>query len=152
MNTSLKINNAILRERNKDDTNLEGTDLGMLNNLVVAIDFDGTISTEPHMGKELKLQPYCKEVLTGLREKGVKFILWTCRTGKHLDEAVKFLAENEMFHIFTTVNNQLPEIEELYHPDVARKVGADFYYDDRNIGTEINWLQFKKQILNELEA
>ena len=152
MNTSLKINNDTLRERNKDDINLEGFALETLNNLVVAIDFDGTISTEPHMGKELKLHPYCKEVLTELRKEGVTFILWTCRTGKYLDEAVKFLAENEMFHLFTTVNNQLPEIEELYHPDVARKVGADFYYDDRNLGTEINWLRFKQQILNELEA
>lgn len=122
------------------------------NTLVVAVDFDGTISTEPHMGKELVLQPHVKEVLTELQGKGVKFILWTCRTGKALDEAVGFLAKNEMFHLFTTVNNQLPEIEELYHPDIAKKVGADFYIDDKNIGTQINWLWFKKQILNELEA
>jgi hydroxymethylpyrimidine pyrophosphatase-like HAD family hydrolase len=119
--------------------------------LVVAVDFDGTISTEPHMGHELVLQPNCKEVLNRLHDKGVKLILWTCRTGKALDEAIEFLAHEEIFHLFSVTNQQLPEIEELYQPDVARKVGADYYIDDKNLFTKIDWLEIEKQLTNVLE-
>lgn len=114
--------------------------------LILAIDFDGTISTEPDIGKPLELQFNAKEVLTRLHEDGAKLILWTCRTGAHLDEALKFLQDNNMLHLFDKINDQLDEVIEKYSPDVARKVGADIYYDDKSAMTEINWEMFEKFI------
>ncbi len=120
------------------------------NELIIAVDFDGTISTEPDMGHELVLQPECKRVLTRLKEDSdAKLILWTCRTGAVLNEALQFLIDNDMSHLFDTVNSQLPEIEEKYHPHVARKVGADFYIDDKNLMTKIDWLAIEKHIYGE---
>ena len=107
--------------------------------LILAIDFDGTISTEPDMGKELVLQPNCKRVLTRLADDGIRLILWTCRTGPALDEALDFLMANDMEHLFDTVNDQLPEVNERYAPNVARKVGADFYIDDKNLMFKVDW-------------
>jgi phosphoglycolate phosphatase-like HAD superfamily hydrolase len=120
-------------------------------NLLVAVDFDGTISTEPHMGHELVLQPNCKEALNRLRSNGVRFMLWTCRSGPALEEALEFLDQNDMTHLFCTINDQLPEINEKYHPHVARKVGADYYIDDKNLFTKIDWLEIEKQLTKELE-
>jgi len=114
--------------------------------LTIAVDFDGTISTEREMGAPLVLQPHCKEVLEYMYETGVKLILWTCRSGQSLSEAIDFLKEQKMIHFFKAVNDQLPEINELYYPDVARKVGADYYIDDRNLGTKIDWLEIRSSI------
>lgn len=119
--------------------------------LVLGIDFDGTITTEAHIGETMELQPNCKEVLTGLKDTGkVKLVLWTCRTGKALDDAIKFLKEQEMYHLFDAFNDQLPEIKKMYEPDVARKIGADFYIDDRNLGVKINWKNIEKEIHKQL--
>jgi hydroxymethylpyrimidine pyrophosphatase-like HAD family hydrolase len=117
--------------------------------LVLAIDFDGTISTEPDMGKELVLQSECKRVLTRLCEDGIRLMLWTCRTGPALDEALDFLRANDMEHLFDTVNDQLPEVNEKYAPHVARKVGADFYIDDKNLMFKVDWNAIEEFIYGE---
>ena len=114
--------------------------------LCIAVDFDGTISTARDMGAPLVLQPNCKEVLEKMWQDGVELILWTCRSGQSLSEAIDFLKEQGMIHFFRAINDQLPEVNELYYPDVARKVGADFYIDDRNLGTKIDWLAIRHEI------
>lgn len=116
--------------------------------LVLAIDFDGTITTESDIGKELVLQPECKRVLKRLHEDGVRLILWTCRSGSALEEALNFL-EKEDLMIFDTINDQLPEINAKYAPHVARKIGADFYIDDKNLGFKVDWLNIEKMIYGE---
>lgn len=119
--------------------------------LTLGIDFDGTITTEGRIGETMELQPHCKEVLTKLKDTGkIKLVLWTCRTGKPFDDAIEFLKENDMYHLFDAFNDQLPEIQERYHPEVARKLGADFYIDDRNLGTVIDWKKIEEQVLNHL--
>lgn len=119
--------------------------------LVLAIDFDGTISTEPDMdrSKPLVLQPHCVRVLQRMSEDGMRLILWTCRSGPALDEAIEFLNENDILHVFETINDQLHEVNEKYAPHVGRKIGADVYYDDKSAMTTINWLEFEKFIYGE---
>lgn len=114
--------------------------------LVIAVDFDGTISTEPDMGKPLVLQPDCKRVLHQFHKDGIRLVLWTCRTGEAFDEALDFLQENGIAVLFSAFNEQLPEIEEKYAPNVARKVGADIYIDDKNLGTVIDWNEIENQV------
>lgn len=120
--------------------------------LVIGVDFDGTITTQPDMGHELVLQPEVKRVLTWLKEEGVRLVLWTCRTGKALDEALAFLESQDMLHLFDAVNDQLPEIIDKYAPNVARKLGADFYIDDKNLGCTIDWLKFEEQLKSVIEG
>jgi hydroxymethylpyrimidine pyrophosphatase-like HAD family hydrolase len=122
--------------------------------LVIAVDFDGTITTEPEMGGRLELQPNCAEVLRKWKRDGHKLILWTCRTGESFDHATKFLKSKDLFMLFDAANSQLPDIEARFFPDVARKVGADVYLDDKGLGTIVDWLRFDKglqEIVDELK-
>jgi len=96
--------------------------------MIIAVDFDGTIVQHkyPKIGKE---KPFAIKTLKLIQGKGHQLILWTYRSGKELDEAVKFCEERGL--IFHAVNNNLHE-EELYH-NSSRKVYADIYIDDRNL-------------------
>lgn len=97
--------------------------------MIIAVDFDGTI-VEHKYPKIGKLRENAIEVLKKLQKEGHYIILWTCRTGKELDEAVSFLKENR----FTPnkINNHSDRMIELYPDSNPRKVCADVYIDDRN--------------------
>jgi histidinol phosphatase-like enzyme len=107
--------------------------------IIIAVDFDGTITNERDMEETVTLRKGAKETLTEWKAKGYILVLWTCRHGKSFDQAINFLIKNDMLYLFSAFNDQLPEINELYYPDVARKVGADFYVDDRNVMMVMDW-------------
>ena len=65
--------------------------------LVLAIDFDGTITTAPDMGQKLVPQPNAIRVIHRLYRDGVRMQLWTCRTGNGLAEAKSFLEDHDIF-------------------------------------------------------
>ena len=96
---------------------------------VYAVDFDGTLCTEayPEIGKPIhKTIALCNK----LQREGHKLILWTCREGEKLQEAIDFCRQYGL--TFDAVNANLPERVKQYNAD-PRKVGADYYIDDRNI-------------------
>ena len=99
---------------------------------VYAIDFDGTIVTHeyPNIGKPIK---DAFRVLKQLKRDGNKLILWTCRDGKELHEAVEFC--KSMGLEFDAVNTNIPGIG----IDPKPKIYADLYIDDRGYGTVIDW-------------
>lgn len=109
--------------------------------LILAIDFDGTITTNPSMSsEELVLQPECERVLNRFFDDGIRLILWTCRTGPRLEEAVNFLEDKGLLQLFDAINDQLPEVKKEYWPHIGPKVGADVYFDDKNVGAcYIKW-------------
>ena len=78
-----------------------------------------------------------------MQEDGHRLVLWTYRKGKRLDEAVEFCKKNGIE--FYAVNKNF--VEEDYTPDVPRKLKADIFIDDRNIGGFIGWGRIY-QILN----
>ncbi len=96
--------------------------------MIIAVDFDGTIVKHkyPALGKEM---PYAIKTLKLLQEKGHRLILWTYRSGKELEEAVKFCEKRGL--TFYAVNNDFEgeEFDNTY----SRKIYADMYIDDRNI-------------------
>ena len=57
-------------------------------------------------------------------------ILWTCRVGERLEEAVAACAEWGL--VFDAVNDNLPERIATYGAN-PRKVNADEYWDDRAV-------------------
>ena len=93
-----------------------------------AIDFDGYLCKEmhPNIGApNIATIEYFKD----RKKKGDKLILWTCRSGKSLEQAVEWCKKHGLE--FDAVNENLPEWIELYGND-SRKLGADFYCDDKN--------------------
>lgn len=112
----------------------------------IAVDFDGTIVEHeyPSIGKE-KL--FAFQTLKELEKNGALLILWTFRTGRELDEAVEFCRKNGIE--FYAVNKNYPE-EIFDEAKVSRKINADIYIDDRNIGGFPGWSSIW-QLLNPYE-
>lgn len=110
----------------------------------IAVDFDGTIVEDnyPEIGKE-KL--FAIETLKHLQRKGHLIILWTYRTGKELDEAVAFCRSKGLE--FYAVNKNYPE--EKPSDNQPRKIIADVYIDDRNLGGFVEWGKVWEILTNE---
>lgn len=111
----------------------------------IAVDFDGTIVDHeyPKIGKP---KIFAFETLKALQKRGDVLILWTFRAGKELQEAVDFCKENGIE--FYAVNKNYPE--EIFDESISRKIEADIYIDDRNIGGFPGWSQIW-QMLNPNE-
>ena len=103
--------------------------------MIIAVDFDGTIVEHeyPKIGKPI---PFAIDVLKKLQyEEHHMLILWTVREGQLLDEAVEYCKERGLE--FYAVNKNFPE--ETQPINTSRKVVADIYIDDRNIGGLPDW-------------
>ena len=103
--------------------------------LTIAVDFDGTIVTHeyPKIGKEI---PFAIDTLKRLQKyPDILLILWTVREGAQLDEAVEYCRERGLE--FYAVNKNYPE-ENKEYPE-PRKLKADLFIDDRNLGGLPDW-------------
>ena len=69
------------------------------------------------------------EQLAEERKKGTAVILFTCRDGQRLKEAVKWCSKQGLK--FDRVNDNLPERIRSYKGN-TRKISADVYVDDRS--------------------
>lgn len=100
-----------------------------MKNLILAIDFDGTIATDsfPEVGE---LRENADVVIRKLYEDGHSIIINTCRTGKYEGLAEYFLQKNNIPYHF--INSNLPRVIESYKQD-CRKISADIYIDNRCI-------------------
>lgn len=96
---------------------------------IIAVDFDGTLCEDrfPLIGDP---HTYLIQYILNKQKEGCKIILWTCRKGKILDEAVQWCIEQGLF--FDSVNKNLPEVIKIFKGD-TRKVFADEYIDDKNV-------------------
>jgi hydroxymethylpyrimidine pyrophosphatase-like HAD family hydrolase len=112
--------------------------------LIIAIDFDGTIVEDayPKIGKP---RIFAFETLKRLQDDGHRLILWTYRSGIRLNEAVAFCEENGIR--FYAVNKSFPE--EQFDYKVSRKIYADLFIDDRNIGGILGWGEIFQMITHE---
>ena len=98
---------------------------------VIAVDFDGTLS----LGTWPQIGPANEELISFLKEqkkKGDKLILWTCREGEALKEAIEWCSREGLE--FDAVNDNIPEIIKRYGTN-SRKVSCDYYIDDRAVWT-----------------
>lgn len=106
---------------------------------IIAVDFDGTLCENkwPEIGEANK------EMITYLKGRqvnGDRLILWTCRVGDMLKNAVDWSAEQGL--IFDAINENLPDVVASFGTD-TRKIFANEYIDDRN-----SWY-YPKQTINE---
>jgi len=104
--------------------------------MLIAVDFDGTIVEHkyPAIGKEL---PFAIETLKKLQSERHKLILWSVREGRLLDEAIAFCRERGLE--FYAVNRDYPEEEKAQNNHFSRKLKADLFIDDRNLGGLPDW-------------
>lgn len=94
---------------------------------IIAVDFDGTLCENqwPAIGlPRLDVLGYVRK----RRELGDKIILWTCREGTDLLDAIYWSASYGVY--FDAVNANLPEMVKKFGGD-SRKIYADEYLDDR---------------------
>ena len=101
----------------------------------IAVDFDGTIVEHeyPKIGKEMA---FAFTTLKELQKQGHQIVLWTFRSGKELDEAIEYCRKNGLE--FFAINES--EANEEFDPEkMSRKIDADIFIDDRNVGGFLGW-------------
>ena len=104
--------------------------------MIIAVDFDGTIVSHayPNIGKPI---PFAIDTLKKLQADGHQLILWSVREGELLQEAVDYCQQKGLD--FYAVNASFPEERQLATADTPRKIIADIYIDDRNLGGLPDW-------------
>lgn len=111
-----------------DDCDIEGFPLPEINRgKIYAVDFDGYLCDEcwPQIGApHLEIIEHFKQ----LKAEGNYLILWTCREGALLDEAISWCESYGLS--FDQHNHSNPEMVAKYYD--SRKVGADYYCDDKS--------------------
>ena len=102
---------------------------------IVAVDFDGTLSLGSQYPNIGRFNTPLYEALMRLRGIGWSIVLWTCREGKELKEAVEWCANNGLE--FDAINENPSHV-----PFKSRKVVADLYVDDRAYMPTDNFYNF----------
>lgn len=102
--------------------------------MIIAVDFDGTLST----GAEWPLigEPNISLIkkLIDAQQKGHYIILWSCRNGRDLQEAVDWCEDYGLK--FDGVNASPPNKIKEYSGWDTRKIDADIYIDDKAMTPE----------------
>lgn len=115
--------------------------------MIIAIDFDGTIVHDqfPGIGQML---PGAKETINQLKKEGYYIIIWTCRTGIRMAEAVEFLVREGVR--FDKINESCPANVDLYSGCDTRKVYADLYIDDKGLQCLPSWEEIYEMVHERL--
>jgi hypothetical protein len=113
--------------------------------VIIAIDFDGVISK---INKNNDLHP--KELVENadvfirkLYREGYYIIIWTCRTSNNLYLAEKFLEEHKI--PYNRINDNADTHYQNFK-NASRKIYADVYIDDKQIGGLPSWEEIYKYI------
>lgn len=103
---------------------------------ILAVDFDGTLFETD----SLEIKGVKQDIIDKVKEfkkEGAELILWTCREGTPLEDAIKVCKKNGLE--FDAINENAPswveyQSEKAKDGDIfaIRKVFANFYLDDRS--------------------
>lgn len=92
--------------------------------MILAVDFDDTLQIGGQPNLLLINQ------LRAAQKRGDVLILWTCRDGRRLEEAVQWCAKQGL--VFNYVNENCPQAVRMLGHN-PRKVYADVYIDDKSM-------------------
>lgn len=112
----------------------------------IAIDFDGTIVTNqyPKVGT---LMLGAKKSINELYDDHT-IIINTCRSGAYADRCRRYLDKSGIkYHFF---NENDPTLIKQYNGD-TRKISADVYIDDKNLGGFLGWEYTMRMLKTQLE-
>ena len=93
--------------------------------MVIAVDYDGTITKRNAYPEVGEVKENCVDVLNKLKAMGHKIILWTCRCDEGLAKALDYMKGLGLE--FDKVNAPIYEWEAV---NPSRKICADIYLDD----------------------
>ena len=97
---------------------------------IIAVDFDGCLCQNKYPDIGTPNYPVIDELINRQIDEGAKIILWTCRVGEQLENALAWCKNRGLR--FDAVNENLPECIEQFGND-CRKVFAHEYWDDRAV-------------------
>lgn len=112
--------------------------------MVIAVDFDGTIVEDkyPKIGDE---RIFATDTLKQLIKDGHRLILWSVREGQTLQDAIDWCHKRGVD--FYAVNKDYPEENGWKsNESFSRKIKADIFIDDRNLGGLPDWGQIYQMI------
>lgn len=142
---------------------MKGSCIVMNKNIILAVDFDGTIALGDSFPNSSNAVPntVLLDCLRELHELGCKIVLWTCREDyggrdypdhPYLTDAVNFCLQHNV--PIDSVNKNIGENDGEYGTQYGRKIRADVYIDDKTFLGEPNWegfvIKLKKYVLNLL--
>lgn len=130
-------------------TLIESYNLFKKNFYIVAIDYDNTLTIDPeNLGTDsVPMRTDLINMLKKFKESDsrIKYILWTCRNGELLSNALKRC--DDVGLEFNAVNDNIIEMNEFFTCP-SRKITYDLLIDDKNISlNEI--LLYKESLLHQ---
>jgi hydroxymethylpyrimidine pyrophosphatase-like HAD family hydrolase len=108
--------------------------------MVIAVDADGTLFDSPDWPEIKSVNVAMIDKLKRLKANGHRLILWTCREGVPLFDAVETMRGYGLK--FDAVNDNVYECD-------RRKVVADVYVDDRSLSPD-EFVQMPERMLRRL--
>lgn len=114
--------------------------------MIIAVDFDGTIVEHryPKIGKEI---PFAIQTLRTLIKEGHQLILWSVREGTLLQEALDWCHERGVDFYAANMDEPVTDTQER-NRNYSRKIKADLFIDDRNLGGLPDWGRIYDMIHN----
>ena len=120
--------------------------MAFLNRPILACDFDGTIRKGKRYDDEgTQLMPNCKRIIENLFYNGCRLIIWTCRNKYSLDFVKAVLKKHDILQYFEQINENVEEIQWWN----TRKIYADYYIDDLNLGGFPGWLKAYEIVMQD---
>ena len=115
-----------------------------LNDKIIAVDFDDTITLYRPYPEKGPLNPEAKKYLTKLHEKGYELVLWSARLPEsHAEAYDRCINEFDMPFI--------KEDSDEYSHGKSGKLVARFYIDDKSIPGKLNWKKIYKFIIKNIK-
>lgn len=126
----------------------------MFDKPIVCIDFDGTLYLNGF--PDIDKGSFAKNAINSvkkIKDSGWYVILWTCREGKYLEDAINVC--NRVLIEFDCINENVANqevIDKMGFCD-CRKVFADIYIDDKNLYHVLNnkpfdWLKIADDLVS----
>lgn len=114
--------------------------------MIIAVDFDGTIVEHryPKIGKEI---PFAIQTLRTLIKEGHQLILWSVREGALLQEALDWCHERGVDFYSANMDEPVTDTQER-NRNYSRKIKADLFIDDCNLGGLPDWGRIYDMIHN----
>lgn len=122
--------------------------------MIIAVDFDGVLvqSAFPKIGEPDHEMVDLVRLL--IQKSDVEVVLWTSRVDQPLEDAIAWC--EQMGLTFDAINDNAPSNKRKYgklYPSGTRKVYADYYLDDHNMGYSRQMaIDIIKSILREEEV
>lgn len=118
--------------------------------MIIAVDFDCTLYLGKNQYPSVDVEPNLEliNILLEQQRAGAKLILWTCRHGKPLEDAIEWCKEFGL--IFDAVNDDVQERIDYWKDNRGKKIYADIYIDDSSLHPKYFVLKAYKAGLLEL--